>query len=128
MLLVLVAVLAAKWSGALGLGVLALAAWSALLKPAWACLHWVAKSGELSGRRPRAVLALLLIVSVIGVLGVGVPLPQRRQQLLRRGKEHSRIGLPPGMFAAVSRDRRLRVPWAVVNAGERDFRIVEALE
>jgi putative peptide zinc metalloprotease protein len=76
-LLVLVAVLAANWSGALGICVLALAAWSALLKPAWACLHWVAKSGELRGRRPSAVLALLLVVSVIGVLGVGVPLPQR---------------------------------------------------
>jgi putative peptide zinc metalloprotease protein len=76
-LLVLVAVLAAKWSGALGLFVLALAAWSALLKPAWACLHWVVKSGELRGQRPRAVLALLLVLGVLGGLGVGVPLPQR---------------------------------------------------
>ena len=76
-LLVLVAVLAAKWSGALGLCVLALAAWTALLKPAWASLRWVAQSPELRGRRPRAVLALLLISGVLGGLGVGVPLPQR---------------------------------------------------
>ncbi|MCI4429198.1 MAG: HlyD family efflux transporter periplasmic adaptor subunit [Burkholderiales bacterium] len=76
-LLILVAVVAANWSGALGLCMLALAAWSVLFKPAWAALCWVAKSPELSGRRPRAVLALLLILSVLGGLGVGVPLPQR---------------------------------------------------
>jgi putative peptide zinc metalloprotease protein len=76
-LLVLLAVLAAKWSGALGLCVLALAAWAALLKPAWASLRWVAQSGELRHRRLRAALALLTAFGVLGVLSVGLPLPQR---------------------------------------------------
>ena len=70
-LLVLLAVLAAQWSAALGLCVLALAAWSVLVKPAWAALRWVSASAELRGTRPRAAFTLL------GALGVGVPLPQR---------------------------------------------------
>ena len=76
-LLVLLAVLAAQWNAALGLGVLALAAWPVLVKPAWASLRWVAQSGELRDRRPRAIVALLAAFTLLGALGVWVPLPQR---------------------------------------------------
>ena len=76
-LLVLVALMAAQWSAALGLGVLALAAWLGLLKPAWASLQWVTESPELRGRRPRAVATSLAGLALLGALGIGVPLPQR---------------------------------------------------
>ena len=76
-LLVLLAVVAAEWSAALGLAVLALAVGLVVLKPAWSALRWVAGSGELQGTRPRAVLALSLAGGLIGVLGFAVPLPQR---------------------------------------------------
>jgi putative peptide zinc metalloprotease protein len=76
-LLVLLAVLAAQWNAALGLGLLALAAWPALVKPAWLALRWVVASPELRDQRARAALALLGAVVTVGALGVGVPLPQR---------------------------------------------------
>ncbi len=76
-LLVLLAVWVAASSAALGLAVLALAAWPALVKPAWASLRWVAQSGELRGQRARAVLTLLVGFTLFGALGVALPLPQR---------------------------------------------------
>ncbi len=77
LLLVLLAVLAAQWSAALGLSLLALAAWPLLIKPAWLSLRWVVGSPELRDQRARAALALMLAVITAGALGVGVPLPQR---------------------------------------------------
>ncbi len=76
-LMVLLAVLAAQWSAALGLGVLALAAWSGAIKPAWTALRWLATSVELSGARPRAAWVMALALSGLGALAFGLPVPQR---------------------------------------------------
>jgi putative peptide zinc metalloprotease protein len=71
------ALVAAEWSGALGVAALALGAWWLLLKPGFAALRWWALSGEVRGHRPRAALAGAAALAVLGALFFGLPLPQR---------------------------------------------------
>ena len=76
-LLVLLALLGAQWSPALGLALLALAAWLVLIKPALAGLHWLAQSGEVRGQRGRAAFTASAAVALLLLLGLWLPLPQR---------------------------------------------------
>jgi putative peptide zinc metalloprotease protein len=65
------------WSPGLGLLLFAIASWLLLLKPLSAVLRWSLKSPELRRDRPRALGTVLASFAVLGVLGFGVPLPQR---------------------------------------------------
>ena len=66
-----------EWSPGLGLVVLALASWSLLLKPIGIGLRWTLQSGELRGKRPRALTTVLIGFVLLSVFSFGLPLPQR---------------------------------------------------
>jgi putative peptide zinc metalloprotease protein len=71
------ALLAAQWNQTVGLMLLGVAAWSALVKPAWSLLRWLSNSPELRASRARAGLAMLIAGSLAVTGAVAVPVPLR---------------------------------------------------
>ncbi|MCC7101237.1 MAG: biotin/lipoyl-binding protein [Rubrivivax sp.] len=71
------ALLLAAWHPAAGLLVLALGAWSMLLRPLALALRWGLQSPELSGARTRAALAGLALATLAALLLFALPLPDR---------------------------------------------------
>jgi putative peptide zinc metalloprotease protein len=71
------ALLLAAWHPAAGLLVLALGAWSMLLRPLALALRWGLQSPELNGARTRAALAGLALTTLAALLLFALPLPDR---------------------------------------------------
>jgi putative peptide zinc metalloprotease protein len=76
-LTIALAVAVADWSASAGLALLALALWWIALKPALGALRWLAGSGELFGRRVRALALGSAALAGAAMLCCIVPVPDR---------------------------------------------------
>jgi putative peptide zinc metalloprotease protein len=77
MLTLLLALAFAEWNAWLGLALLALSAWWMVAGPVLAMVRWLFGSGELHGRRGRALALGSTMLAACALLALAVPLPHR---------------------------------------------------
>jgi putative peptide zinc metalloprotease protein len=77
MLTLTLALAFAEWNVWLGMALLALSAWWMLAGPLWAALRWLFGSGELHGRRARALALGSSAMAACALMAFALPLPNR---------------------------------------------------